>query len=245
MQAMIFSAQSADALQKVRGRALIVWHILNLVRAEIADIVLQHDDASDLLETTLGTGAQFGARLRYCGPQPGLGATLDAALDAPVNAAFDHALQAREQLGAAPFIGVTANIYCPHFPFASLFDALEESDLWGNPYPADERDIAWISLVKNPSHQPEGDFSLTSFSVSNEGLPRHTFAGIGIYRPEILAGVPAGQTIDLPALLREFAQRAQVGGDVYRGDWVKVDHAAQCALLNAPFSPPALPGHSA
>ncbi len=241
MQAMIFSAQSADALQKVRGRALIVWHILNLVRAEITDIVLQHDDASDLLETTLGTGAQFGARLRYCGPPPGL----DAAIGVAIDHAFNHAHQARELLGAAPFIGVSGNIYCPHFPFASLFDALEESDLWGNPYPVDERDIAWISLVKNPPHRPAGDFALTSFSVSNEGLPRHSFAGIGIYRPEILAAVPAGQTIDLLALLGEFAQRAQVGGDVYRGDWVKVDNAAQCALLNAPFSPPALPGQSA
>ena len=228
MQAMIFSAQSPAALQKVRGRPLIVWHILNLVRAEVTDIILQHDDDSDMLEAALGDGTQFGARLRYY-----------AAAPTP-----DHARRLPELFDSAPFIGITATVYCPHYPFASLFDALEESDLWGNPYPEHARDMAWISLVKNPSPETDGDFALTSFAVCNTGQPRHTFAGIGIYRPQIFHTVPVGQAINLPLLLQDLAHRAQVGGDLYRGDWANANNAAQCALLNRPFSAPAYPGQA-
>jgi hypothetical protein len=39
----------------------------------------------------------------------------------------------------------------------------------GNPYPADQRDIAWLYLVPNPDFHPDGDFGLTMYSLNNDG----------------------------------------------------------------------------
>eukprot|EP01036_Dinobryon_divergens_P040209 gene40209-53139_t len=52
-------------LLTVRGRPLIVWHIVNLVRAGITEIVINHAHLGQLIEDTLGDGSKFGARLIY------------------------------------------------------------------------------------------------------------------------------------------------------------------------------------
>jgi N-acetyl-alpha-D-muramate 1-phosphate uridylyltransferase len=107
--------------------------------------------------------------------------------------------------------------------------------LWGNPHPIDKRDVAWLYLVKNPPHHPKGDFALNSFSIANEGEPRFTFSGIGVYRPEIFGGIEPGQSAPLAPLLRAYADRGQVGGEVYRGDWTDVGTPERLEQLNAPF----------
>ena len=76
MKAMIFAAGRGERMRpltdttpkpllKVRGRPLIVWHILNLVKAGITDIVINHAHLGEQIEAALGDGSQFGARLRY------------------------------------------------------------------------------------------------------------------------------------------------------------------------------------
>jgi MurNAc alpha-1-phosphate uridylyltransferase len=52
-------------LLKVRGRPLIVWHILNLVKAGITDIVINHAYLGQQIEDALGDGSQFGASITY------------------------------------------------------------------------------------------------------------------------------------------------------------------------------------
>jgi MurNAc alpha-1-phosphate uridylyltransferase len=131
-------------------------------------------------------------------------------------------------------------VYCPHFPFATLLTALEDKDVWGNPYPPDQRDVAWVHLVKNPA-ELEGDFALSSFALANQGAPLHTFADIGIYRPEMFDAIKPGEAAELGQLLRSYAERGQVGGDLFRGDWLRVASGADLALLNAPYTPPSAP----
>src|SRR3569832_2883835 len=76
MKAMIFAAGRGERMRpltdsvpkpllKVRGRPLIVWHILNLVRAGITDMVINHAHLGRMIEDALGDGAQFGARIVY------------------------------------------------------------------------------------------------------------------------------------------------------------------------------------
>jgi N-acetyl-alpha-D-muramate 1-phosphate uridylyltransferase len=76
MKAMIFAAGRGERMRpltdscpkpllKVRGRPLIVWHILNLVRAGITDIVINHAHLGDMIEEALGDGSRFGARIAY------------------------------------------------------------------------------------------------------------------------------------------------------------------------------------
>ena len=230
MKAMIFAAGRGERMRpltdtcpkpllKVRGRPLIVWHVLNLVRAGITEIVINHAHLGQLIEQTLGDGSQFGASIAY----------------SPEAQALETAgavAQARHLLGEEPFLAISGDIYCPYFDFEQVKGVLADNDMWGNPYPPDQRDIAWLYLVKNPAHHPQGDFGLTLYSISNEGTPLWTFANIGVYRPEMFDAIAPGTRSQLGPLIREYAARGQVGGEIFEGDWTNVGTSEQLSALN-------------
>ncbi|MCP3658368.1 N-acetylmuramate alpha-1-phosphate uridylyltransferase MurU [Herbaspirillum sp.] len=232
MKAMIFAAGRGERMRpltdtcpkpllKVRGRPLIVWQILSLVRAGITEIVINHAHLGQMIEDTLGDGSRYGAKLFY----------------SPETTALETAggiAQARHLLGEEPFIAVSGDIWCPHFDYSELLTVLEDEDPWGNPLPHDKRDLAWLYLVKNPPFHPEGDFALSNFAVANEGQPKLTFANIGVYRPEMFDGIAPGSHAKLGPLLRQYADQGRIGGDVYRGDWHNVGTIDQLEALNLP-----------
>jgi N-acetyl-alpha-D-muramate 1-phosphate uridylyltransferase len=231
MKAMIFAAGRGERMRpltddcpkpllKVRGRPLIVWHILNLVRAGMTDIVINHAHLGSMIEEALGDGSKYGAKIQYSAE----GTALETA---------GGIARARHLLGEEPFVAIAADIYCPHFDYEQVKDVLKDNDVWGNPHALDKRDVAWLFLVKNPAHNLKGDFALNSFSVANEGEPRYTFSGIGVYRMEIFDHVQPGQSAQLAPILRQYAARGQVGGEVYRGDWTDVGTPERLAQLNA------------
>jgi N-acetyl-alpha-D-muramate 1-phosphate uridylyltransferase len=231
MKAMILAAGRGERMRPltdtcpkpllpVRGRPLIVWQILNLVRAGITDIVINHAHLGRMIEDALGDGAQFGAQIRY----------------SPEAEALETAggiAQARHLLGEEPFLALSGDIYCPHFDFEQVLDTLKDVDMWGNPWPPGQRDMAWLYLVKNPAHHPQGDFALHNFSLANQGESLWTFANIGVYRPEMFDGVAPGTHAKLGPLLHEYADRGLLGGEVYRGQWINVGTVEQLAQLNA------------
>lgn len=235
MKAMIFAAGRGERMRpltdtcpkpllKVRGRPLIVWHVLNLVRAGFTEIIINHAHLGEQIEQALGDGSKYGATIRY----------------SPEAQALETAgaiANARHLLGEEPFLAISGDLYCPYFDFAQVRDVLAEKDLWGNPYPLDQRDVAWLYLVKNPSHHPQGDFGLNLYSISNEGTPMWTFANIGVYRPQMFDGIAAGSHAKLGPLLRDYAARGLVGGEVYNGDWTNVGSAEQLAELNGGSRP--------
>ncbi|MBC7859301.1 MAG: nucleotidyltransferase family protein [Burkholderiaceae bacterium] len=230
MKALIFAAGRGERMRpltdtcpkpllKVRGRPLIVWHILNLVRAGNTEIVINHSHLGHLIVQELGDGSQFGASIQYSREETALETAGAIA-------------QARHLLGEEPFLAVSGDIYCPYFDFSQVTDVLAEKDLWGNPYPLDKRDVAWLYLVKNPAHHPLGDFALNLYSIANEGSPMWTFANIGVYRPQMFDSVAPGDYAKLGPLIREYAARGQVGGEVFDGDWTNVGTTEQLAQLN-------------
>ena len=234
MKAMIFAAGRGERMRpltdtcpkpllKVRGRPLIVWHILNLVKAGITEIVINHAHLGDMIEQTLGDGSQFGAHLLYSREETALETA-------------GGIVHARALLGEEPFVAVSGDIYCPYFDFEQVKDVLHDKDIWGNPYPADKRDVCWLYLVPNPDFHPEGDFGLQMYSVTNEGAPKWTFGNIGVYRMEMFDGVAPGSHAKLGPLLRAYADKGQVGGEVYEGEWHNVGTTTQLDLLNAPLA---------
>ncbi|NCW77426.1 MAG: nucleotidyltransferase family protein [Oxalobacteraceae bacterium] len=234
MKAIIFAAGRGERMRpltdtcpkpllQVRGRPLIVWHILNLVRAGIKEIVINHAHLGQMIEDALGDGSQFGARITY----------------SPEGTALETAggiAQARHLLGDQPFLAIAGDVYCPHFDFSAAKGVLEENDVWGKPHGKETRDLGWLYLVKNPAHHPEGDFALESYAISNEGLPRYTFSGIGVYRPEMFDTVTPGSSAKLAPILREFANQRRIGGEIYRGDWTDVGTVERLEQLNAPLN---------
>ena len=210
-------------LLKVRGRPLIVWHILNLVKAGITDIVINHAYLGELIEQTLGDGSQFGAKIQY-----------SAETDALETAG--GIANALHLLGDHSFIAIAADIYCPHFNFSDCLNTLEDKDMWGNPHPKDKRDVAWLYMVKNPAHHPEGDFAVHLLGLTNHGQPRYTFSGIGVYRPELFEAISPGDSAKLVTLFHEYADRGQLGGEVIHCAWTDVGTPERLSELNAPLA---------
>ncbi|MEO5934279.1 MAG: N-acetylmuramate alpha-1-phosphate uridylyltransferase MurU [Duganella sp.] len=237
MKAMIFAAGRGERMRpltdtcpkpllKVRGRPLIVWHIVNLVRAGITEIVINTAHLGDVIERTLGDGAQFGARLLY--------SREETALETAGGIAT-----ARHLLGEEPFVAVSGDIYCPYFDFEQVKDVLKDEDMWGKPYPADRRDVCWLYLVPNPDFHPEGDFGLTMYTLTKDtmdGAPKWTFGNIGVYRPDMFDAIAPGQHAKLGPLIRTYIDTRQVGGEVYEGEWHNVGTVEQLEKLNAPLA---------
>jgi MurNAc alpha-1-phosphate uridylyltransferase len=234
MKAMIFAAGRGERMRpltdscpkpllKVRGRPLITWHVLNLVRAGITDIVINHSHLGHMIEAELGDGSRYGARIAYS-HEP-----------VPLETAGGIA-NALHLLGDEPFLAVSGDIYAPYFDFSQATDALKDEDVLGNPYPQDQRDIAWLWLTPNPWHNPEGDFGLNMYTLSNDGSPKWNFAGIGVYRPEMFEGIRAGEFVKFGPLMRKFIDVKRVGGEVYEGPWVNVGTVQQLEELNAPLA---------
>ena len=234
MKAMIFAAGRGERMRpltdtcpkpllKVRGRPLITWHVLNLVRAGITEIVINHAHLGHMIEDELGDGSKHGARIQY--------SREETALETAGGIAY-----ALHLLGDEPFVAVSGDIYCPYFDFGQVKDVLADKDALGNPYPADQRDACWLYLTPNPWHNPEGDFALTMYSVANEGTPKWNFANIGVFRPEMFAHITPGEKARLGNLMRDYAERGLVGGEIYTGEWVNVGTVAQLEELNAPLA---------
>jgi len=234
MKAMIFAAGRGERMRpltdtcpkpllKVRGRPLIVWHILNLVRAGITDIVINHAYLGHMIEAAIGDGAQLGARVAYSAE----GTALETA---------GGIAQARHLLGEAPFLAISGDIYCPHFEFSQVLDALKDHDVWGQPHASGQRDLAWLYLVKNPPYHPQGDFALNNFSITATGDPMYTFANIGVYRPEMFDDIAPGSYAKLGPLLYQCAAQGLIGGELYRGQWINVGTVEQLTALNTPLA---------
>jgi len=231
MKAMILAAGRGERMRpltdtcpkpllKVRGRPLIVWHIQNLVRAGITEIVINHAHLGHMIEEALGDGSQFGANIRY----------------SPEAEALETAggiANALHLLGDEPFLALSGDIYCPHFDFSDALDVLKDKDHRGDPYPADVRDIAWVWLTPNPWHNPQGDFALKLYTISGQGSPKWNFANIGVYRPEMFAAIAPGQKASLGKLLFQFADQGRIGGEMYEDEWVNVGTVRQLEELNA------------
>lgn len=233
MKAMIFAAGRGERMRpltdtcpkpllKVRGRPMITYHVLNLVRAGITDIVINHSFLGHMIEEELGDGGRYGARIQYSHEET------------PLETAGGIA-NALHLLGDEPFLAVSGDIYAPYFDFSQALEALKDADMLGKPYALDQRDIAWLWLTPNPWHNPDGDFALDMYTLKNDGPTKWNFAGIGVYRPEMFDGIKPGDFVKFGPLMRKYIDQGRVGGEIYQGPWVNVGTMRQLEELNAPL----------
>lgn len=183
------------------GKPLIVWHIENLTRAGIRDLVINYAHLGAQIEDALGNGSQFGVRIRYSPEHP-------SALETAGGIA--HALHL---LGEQAFAVVNSDIYCD-YDFAHLparAAALHTSN-----------DMAHLVLVNNPPHHPGGDFHLHEGRLLPADGSRLTFSGIGIYQPALFAHIARGSSAPLAPLLRAQIALGKVSGEHHTGRWMDI-----------------------
>jgi MurNAc alpha-1-phosphate uridylyltransferase len=183
-------------LLAVAGTPLIERTIAALVAAGITDLVINHAWLGGLIEARLGDGSGLGARIVWSPESPALETA-------------GGIVQALPYLGD-PFLAVNADILCD-IDYRSL--AARAAGL------APDID-AHLVLVDNPAQHPNGDFVLAT-EADREGR-RLTFAGIGLYRARLFAGLSAGRPAPLAPLLREAIARGAVSGEHHRGLWSDV-----------------------
>lgn len=197
-------------LLKVGGRTLIERLIRRLAAADLRDLVINHAHLGAQIEAALGDGTQLGVRIRYSSEGEALETAGGIAKALPL-------------LGDAPFIAANADVLCD-FDFSRLRDhALGEH-------------LAHLLLVPNPPQHPQGDFVLREGLMANTGTPRYTFSGIGLYRPELLRHIVAGDKAQLAPLLRAAAEHGLVGAELHRGMWHDVGTPERLRALDAQFS---------
>ncbi len=194
-------------LLQAGGKPLIVWHIENLARAGIRDIVINHAHLGLQIENTLGDGSCYGVHIHYSPENPVLETAGGIANALPL-------------LGDAAFAVINSDIYCD-YNFTQLPQraaALEERG-----------DMAHLILVNNPPQHPNGDFPLHAGRVLPTNDQRLTtsdspltFSGIGIYQPSLFANIPRGTVAPLAPLLRTQIAHNKVSGEHYTGHWVDV-----------------------
>lgn len=216
MKALLFAAGRGERMRPltlttpkpllpVAGKPLILWQIEALRRAGIVELVVNLSWLGEQIRERLGDGQRFGVSIRYSeeGPEPlETGGGMRAAL--PL-------------LGDAPFVALNADVWC-------------EIDYAGLPMPA-STDLAALLLVPNPDHHPEGDFTLCDGRVGLPGgdRPTWTFAGVGVYRPALLADTAPG-VFKLGPLLKAAALAGRVAGRIHAGRWLDVGSVERLAI---------------
>ena len=204
-------------LLEAGGASLIEWQVRRLTAAGICDIVVNVSHLAEVIVAELGDGGRFGACIRYS-HEP-------VALETAGGIA-----QALSLLGNDAFVAVNADIYC-EYDYSALARALARLE-------RDHPDwAAYLMLVDNPTHHPQGDFTL-----SHDGLvgvaahERLTFSGIGAYRPSFFGGIAAGSRKPLGPMLYDAAALGRVHGEHFAGRWIDVGTPQRLAQLRAALS---------
>jgi MurNAc alpha-1-phosphate uridylyltransferase len=201
-------------LLPVGEKPLIVWHLERLARAGLREVVINHAHLGAQIESALGDGAHWGLSIAYS-PEP------EGALETAGGIANALPLLGHDE----PFLVINGDIWCD-WDLAQAAKVLDPDDL------------AYLVLVPNPPHHPQGDFSLRGREVGADatvegGARSCTFSGIGVYRPQLFAGIRRGEPAKLAPLLRAAMAEHRVSGELHGGRWVDVGTPQRLAELDA------------
>lgn len=221
-------------LLPVHGHALLDWHIAALLRDGVQRLVVNTawlgTQIPDYLNTTWSHVIRKGLILGYSNEHDDFGHALETA------GGISRALV---QLPSVFWL-VAGDVFAPDFVFdATVFDAFAHSN-----------DLAHVWLVDNPTHNPEGDFGISStgraLSFSVDSLqPRYTYSTIALLKAalfqspwcDIAVGNPHGDVAPLAPLLRRAMDADRVGATYYAGRWTDVGTPERLEALNVEQPP--------
>lgn len=227
MRALIFAAGRGErmrplsdatpkALLAAGGKRLIEWQIDGLVRAGFTDLVINTAHLARAIETTLGDGRRFNARITYSRE----GETADDALETLGGIVKALPLLSRGD-PYAPFIAVSADIVT-EFDYRRLIAHGQAISLGATD--------AHLVLVENPPFHPGGDMGLAGSRITLHP-PLHTYANIGVFSPRIFAREAVAKKKLFPWLY-QFADRGRVTGELFAGRWHNVGTPDELAALD-------------
>jgi MurNAc alpha-1-phosphate uridylyltransferase len=217
MKAMILAAGRGERLRphtditpkpliQVGQHRLIEYHLLNLVRAGIEDVIINISWLADQIRDTLGDGRHYSTKISYS----------DEGEEALETAG--GIINALPLLDRDPFIVINGDIWCDYDLTALTGKQLDHE--------------AHLVLVRNPEHNTGGDFALANGLISNSGGDMLTYSGIGLYTAELFAGIQPGKR-PLAPILRKKAEQNKISGEIYNGKWIDIGNIERLAQLRS------------
>ena len=202
-------------LLQVEGLSLIGHQLLRLASNGITEIVINHSWLGEKIEMALGDGSKLGVSIAWSREEEPLETAGGIIKALPL-------LQG--DVISNSFISVNADIWTD-YPYKKL-PSLDDSNL-----------LAWLVLVDNPPHHPEGDFVLSTDRVAeSEGdQKRLTFSGISVFHPDLFAGVKPGKQSVVP-LLKQAMREGKVGGEYFQGQWFDIGTPERLQALDEMLS---------
>ena len=214
MKAMILAAGRGERMRpltnncpkpllKVKGKALIEYHILGLKKAGVTDIVINHAHLGQQIEDYLGDGSRFGVSIYYSPESEAL------ETGGGIFQALRHFLQ-------QPFIVVNGDVWTD-FDFSRL--------------PTNLQLLAHLVMIDNPAHNPNGDFYFDGKMLNENQGRKLTFSGISVLHPDLFKECQAG-AFPLAPLLRDAIAKQRVSAEYHAGAWSDVGTPQRLAELN-------------
>lgn len=217
MKAMILAAGRGERLRphtdmtpkpliQVGQHRLIEYHLLNLARAGIEDVIINISWLGNQIRDILGDGRNYHTKISYS----------DEGEEALETAG--GIINALPLLDTDRFIVINGDIWCD-YDFTALTSKLLDK-------------VAHLVLVHNPEHNTGGDFALENGLISNSGEDMLTYSGIGLYSAELFAGTKPGKRALAP-ILRKKAEQNKISGEIYNGKWIDIGTIERLAQLRS------------
>ena len=213
-------------LLKVRGKALIEWHLQALADGGVREVVINTAWLEDQIPAALGDGARWGLKIRYSMEGRDHGGALETA------GGIAAALPMLADDNRDAFWVVSGDIHAPDFKFdAAQAQRFAAGDLQ-----------AHLWLVPNPLFHSQGDFGLDAQGHALADGPgpdglTWTYANFALCRASLVAGIELGTKAALGPLLFDGMRRRAITAEVYRGRWENVGTPEQLAAIDS--RPPA------
>ena len=203
-------------LLEVQGKKLIDWHIDGLLKNGFTQVVINH---------------------AWLGEQ--VVAHVSKVKNNALNVQFSKELTALETAGGLRqgmslmklddyFFAINGDVFCPSFPFERIQNIVQQLRV---DHPTS---LAYLFLVQNPDHNPQGDFQLEGSLVKDKDVKGSslTFSGAGIYHQDLFKSIKIGEIAKLAPILRQAMGENRVLGEALSVPWVDVGTPERLAELN-------------
>lgn len=210
-------------LLEIHGKSLIDHHLTRLKTVGAQHIVINHAWLGHLIEEKIGSGNELGLDIQYSAEKEALETAGGIATALPLLKADDY------------FFVINGDVYSPDFPFAQLNKIVDE--LKGKINGDEKPVLAYLFLVNNPPHHPQGDFYINDGIISSEievsnSASKYTFSGAGIYHKELFKEIAPGTKAALAPLLKEAMKQKLVKGEILSCSWHDVGTPERLMELN-------------
>jgi len=219
MKAMILAAGRGERLRpltdtlpkplvSVMGKPLIEYHLEKLALMGVTEVVINQAWLGHKLPEMLGDGSRWGMHIIYSEETTALETA-------------GGIKQALTLLGDEPFLVINGDIFIDDLPdVTAAYQRVCQGEALG-----------YLWLVDNPDHHLLGDFAIAGegkLTLHNE--PKFTFAGLGIYHPQLFSSLPPGKHA-LGPLLRQSITQQRIYGEHFNAYWCDVGTLARLEQL--------------